>query len=150
MKKIIVFLLFFSSLHVFSQAIIFPNDFNRKEIKNLKQLNLGFKNYSFDDVNFNKDLKELAYFNKKRKQNKVWAYVFSSAGTLLLASAIAIDIQEQKNSKNEIIHGFKTLTYFSSAIYLGASIPFFVGNIKNKKKMKKKLIFVEDKLNRLQ
>ena len=135
-------IIIFNALSSFSQEVLFPDDFTNKEIKNLNQLNLSFKNYSFDDLNFNKDLKDLAFFNAKRKQNKVWAYVFSTAGTMLLASGLAIDSDKD-------LHEFKALMYISSAAYYGISIPFFVGNIKNKKQMKKKLIFVEDKLNTL-
>ena len=135
-------IIIFNALSSFSQEVLFPDDFTNKEIKNLNQLNLSLKNYSFDDVNFNRDLKDLSFFNAKRKQNKVWAYVFSTAGTMLLASGLAIDSDKD-------LHGFKALMYISSAAYYGISIPFFVGNIKNKKQMKKKLIFVEDKLNTL-
>lgn len=143
MKNLIALFLFLNVFQVFSQEVKFPNDFSRKEIKNLKQLDVSFNNYSFDDVNFNRDLKDLAYFNKKRKQNKVWMYTLSITGTFLLAAGLAIDSEKD-------LHGFKSLMILNSAMYFGASIPFFVGNAKNKKKMKKKLIFVEDKLKRLQ
>ena len=139
MKKVIIIFVFLNFSHVFSQEVNFPLDFTNKEVKNLKQLNLSFNNYSFDDINFNQDLKELAHFNKKRKQNKVWAYSLSGIGVFLLATGTAID------SKKDI-HGFKSLMYLNSVMYLGTSIPFFIGNRKNKKKMQKKLIFIENKL----
>ena len=126
-----------------SQEVEFPKNFSKKEIKHLNQLNLKLNSYMFKDVSFNKDLKELASFNKKRKQNKVWAYTFSSVGALLLSTGLVIDTKKD-------LHGYKTLMYLNSALYFGGSIPFFVGNIKNKKKMKEKLIFVEEKLNTLQ
>lgn len=146
MKNLIIIFVFLNVIQLFSQKVLFPNDLSKKEIKNLNQLNLSLNTYSFDDINFNRDLKDLAYFNKKRKQNKVWAYVLSGIGTSLLAAAISTDA---KNSNKEDLHAYSFLVYFSSAAYLGASIPFFVGNIKNKKRMKKKLIFVDNKLNRL-
>lgn len=142
MKDILILFLFLNVLPFFSQEVYFPDNFTRKEIKNLKQLDLSFKTYSFDDNNFNRDLKDLAYFNKKRKQNKVWAYAMSISGTVLLTAGFAI-----KSEKD--LHGFKSLMFLNSAMYFGGAIPFFIGHKKNKKKMKKKLIFVQDKLNRL-
>ena len=71
MKNLIMIIIIFNALSSFSQEVLFPDDFTNKEIKNLNQLNLSFKNYSFDDLNFNRDLKDLAFFNAKRKQNKV-------------------------------------------------------------------------------
>ena len=131
------------SIKFYSQNSIPVDHFSKKEIRNLNQLKLTFGNYTFNDYNFNKDLKHLAYYNAKRKQNKVWAYVFSAAGTMLLASGLAIDSEQD-------LHGFKTLMYISSATYYGISIPFFVGNIKHKNRLKKKLIFVEERLTKLQ
>lgn len=142
--RILIFCgLFLLSIKVYSQKSIPIDYFSKKEIRNLNQLNLSLGNYTFNDYNFNKDLKDLAYYNAKRKQNKVWAYVFSTAGTLLLASGLAIDSEKD-------LHGFKTLMYVSSAAYYGVSIPFFVGNIKNKNRLKKELIFVEERLTKLQ
>lgn len=143
MKNVLILFLCFNGFQLFSQEVVFPDDFTRKEIKNLKQLNLSLNSYSFDDINFNRDLKDLAYFNKKRKQNKVWAYTLSITGTFLLAAGLAIDSEKD-------LHGYKTLMYLNSALYFGGSIPFFIGNRKNKKKMKAKLIFVDDKLKSLQ
>lgn len=139
MINAIIYLLLFFSCAVFGQ-VDFPLDqFSKKEIKNLNQLNLQLNAYTFNDVSFNNELKQLAFYNKKRKQNKVWAFALSGAGTFLLATGVAID-----NKKD--LHGYKALMYMSATMYFGASIPFFVGNIKNKNRMKKKLIFVEEKL----
>ncbi|PQJ78101.1 hypothetical protein [Polaribacter porphyrae] len=142
-NKIFLFLLV-SAYTINSQEKSINDYFTKKEVKNLNQLNLSLNNYTFNDVDFNKDLKELAYYNKKRKQNKVWSYVLSGTGAFLLATGLVIDAGKDSQ------HGYKSLMYLNSAVYFGASIPFFVGNIKNKRRMRKKLLFVEEKLNTLQ
>lgn len=57
-----------------------------------------------------------------------------------MATGLAMDSEKD-------LHGYKTLMYLNSAMYFGGSIPFFMGNRKNKVKMKKKIIFVKNKLN---
>ena len=139
MKIFVLVCVFFFGFTSFSQETLLSNNFSKRELKNINQLHLNLENYSFKDASLNNDLKEVAFYNMKRKQNKVWAYIFSGAVTLLLSSGLAIN-------SNIDLHGIKSLMILGSTIYYGASIPFFIGKRKNQKKLKKKMFFVKNKL----
>lgn len=143
MKSIVIICMILLGLSSFSQEKLLSNNFSNRELKNINQLDLNLKSYSFKNANFNNNLKELAFHNMKRKQNKVWAYIFSGAGTLLLSSGLAI------NSDKDL-HGYKSLMFLSASIYYGASIPFFIGKNKHQKKLKRKLFFVKNKLQSIE
>ncbi|TVZ54934.1 hypothetical protein OD91_0172 [Lutibacter sp. Hel_I_33_5] len=138
--SIAISLILFFSLHINSQENEL-NGFSKKELNRLKSFDTIFNDYKFNNNFVNLNLENVLFYDKKRRQNKTWACIFTGASAILLIQGIAFDTRD-----NGISDLFSDVSYLGSAIYLGASIPFHIGIRKNKKLKEKKLLFVVDEL----
>ena len=115
-----------------------------KEKSSLLKLSPKLSTYNYSNVTFNSDLKDVLMFDKKRRQNKTWAYIFTGLG--IVYGGLSIGLLSKNSSISDVLG---TITATGSVLSFGASIPFYIGNSKNKKKKREKLIFINNELDKI-
>lgn len=139
MKILIFAFILLFSITVVSQETMFSN----YEKKNLIELTPKLSDYKLDNIKFNKDLKELLYFDERQTQNKVWAFVFTGIG--LVSGGLSVALSNKDQPLTDL---FGVVTVATSVVSFGTSIPFYIGHSKNKKRKREKLIFINSELDK--
>jgi hypothetical protein len=135
MKKLFLIGFVFFTLSITSQELL------PKSIYTLNDLGVKTQNFDLNDELVQLNLNMIIYHNRKVTWNRIFAYIFTVYGSISALSGSYLIYQDSTERYSSVYKKtFGTVYLLSGLIQGSASIPFWIGAKKNKKKRNKLIL----------
>ncbi len=100
----------------------------------LKEMDLSIENFDLNNLTIREDLNQILLLDKKRKTNKTFGVIFSSAAVVsIIGGSILLSKGNNPNDNIDYADVMGGIFIAGGVIYGGVSIPFWVASKKREK-----------------